>query len=143
MAMAAARPFGPDPTTTASGTRCEVPVEPLRRAAQRVDHVLARPEPVTLARVDVLLERLAALTERVDHLLRLRARHAWIVRALQQEQRRFDLCDVRERRPLAIEIRDLRRVTELALEVVPQVAACGVVERLPRDDTNDRYPRSP
>src|SRR5437763_13373378 len=116
--MAAASPFGPDPMTTASGTRCEVPVEPFRRAPERVDHVLARPETVTLAGVDVLLERLVALAERVDHLLGLRARNARIVRALQQQQRRFDLRDVGQRRAIAIQIRDLGGITELAREVV-------------------------
>src|ERR1043165_7252713 len=128
--MAAARPFGPEPMTTASGTRCEVSVEPVRRAPEGVDQVLARAEAVTLTLVDVLLERLLTLLQRVDHVLRLGARHARVVRALQQQERRLDPGDMRERRAIAIQVGVLRRIAELALEIVLEVTAGRLPVRL-------------
>src|SRR6266508_3232375 len=88
--MAAARPFGPAPTTTASGTQ-QVAVEPLARATDRVDHVLARAEAVSLALVYVVFVHLVGGAQRGDDLLGLRQRHARIVLALQDEERRIDL----------------------------------------------------
>src|SRR5688572_19029537 len=84
--MAAARPLGPAPTTTASGTQ-QVAVEPLSRATHRVDHVLARAEAVPFALVHVVLVHLAGGAQRGDDLVRLRQRHARVVLALEDQQR--------------------------------------------------------
>src|SRR5688500_9446312 len=80
--MAAARPLGPAPMTTASGTQ-QVAVEPLPRATYRVDHVLARAEAMPLALVHVVLVHLARRAQRGDDLLRLGQRDTWVVLALE------------------------------------------------------------
>src|SRR2546426_2552664 len=134
--MAAARPLGPEPTTTASGTQ-QVAVEPLARAPDRVDHVLARAEAVSLALVHVVLVHLSSGAQRGHDLVRLGQRYARVVLALEHEERRFDLRNVRERRTIAVALRVLRGVAELADQVLAQVAARRVVHRLPRHDTHD------
>src|SRR6266540_3755972 len=137
--MAAARPLGPAPTTTASGTQ-EVAVEPLARAPDRVDHVLAGAEAVALAFVHVVLVHLARRAQRGHDLLRLRQRNARVVLPLEHQKRRLDLRDVRERRAVPIAVGVARGIAELAHQVLAQVAARRVVHRLPRDDADDGDP---
>src|SRR5712692_2771763 len=138
ISTAAARPFGPAPTTTASGTRLQVPVEPLGGAAPRVDQVLASAEAVALALVHVIVVGLPRGPQGAHHLLCLAARDAWIVLALDDQERRADLRDVRQRRPVAIALRVTGRVAKLAREVLAQVTAGRVVHRLPRDHADQR-----
>src|SRR5688572_6657951 len=80
----------------ASGTQ-QVAVEPLPRATHRVDHVLARAEAVSFTLVHVVLVHLARRAQRGHDLLRLGQRYPRVVLALEDEQRRFDLRDMRQR----------------------------------------------
>src|SRR5687767_10961589 len=135
--IAAARPLGPAPTTTASGTQ-QVAVEPLPRATHRVDHVLARAEAVSFTLVHVVLVHLARGAQRGHDLLCLRQRYARVVLALEDQQRRFDLRDMRQRRAVAIALGVVLWIAELAHKHLAQVAAGRVVHRLPGHDADDR-----
>ena len=83
--------------------------------------------------------RCPPLAECCHELLRLGARHLGIVLPLQDEQRRADLRDMRERRALAVELRVLLWVAELAEHQVANVAARGRGHRRPGDHADDRH----
>src|SRR3989442_9685006 len=118
--------------------RAEMFVEPVERAAQRVDAILGHAEAVALALVHVVLVLLAAVAQRFHDLLGFALRDAWIVRALQDEKRRANLGCMRERRAVAVQLRVLHWVPELADEIIAQIAARRLVHRLPRDHAHDR-----
>src|SRR5439155_26191783 len=68
----------------------------------------------------------------------LGARHARIILPLQDEKWGADLGCMCQRRALAIELRVLRRISELAKEVIAEVTARRLRHRLPRDDPDRR-----
>src|SRR5712691_2214041 len=74
-----------------SAAGAKVPVEPVERAPECVDAVLGHTEAVPLAGIHVVLVRLSAVAQRLHNLLRLVARNAGVVLALEDEKRRVDL----------------------------------------------------
>src|SRR5438477_8759122 len=93
---------------------------------------------MSLARVHVVLVRLAGVAERFHDLLGLAARNARIVLALEDEKRCADLGCVRERRALPIKLSVLRRIAKLADQIVPQISARRLRHRLPGNDPDHR-----
>src|SRR5690606_8961279 len=106
------------------------PREPLLLLAVQVQPVDRLADAVTLARVAQELDRLLELLERAEVLLALRDRHAAIVLAVGDEERRRDALRILDRRPLLVRLLRFRRhPAEPELEQVRNVRLAE--ERIP------------
>src|SRR5208283_6176466 len=98
----------------------QVFVEPCHSAPDRVDLVLTFFEPVPLVRVVMRIHGLPIFLQHRDNLLCFLFGYAWIIVALQYEERRPDIVYISDRGSRIVSRAVFHRITQQALLILLQ-----------------------
>ncbi len=118
-------------------------IEPVHSAANRGDLIFALDEAVAFVGIVMCLDLFAVFLEQFDHLLGFFFRHARIVVTLQDQQRRFHVVKIRDRRSGFVHFLVFFGIAEQRPLILLQTRIGMLQHSHPIDDAVQLYPRCP